>query len=164
MQANQRPRAGREKIFHRLFRIGIWLKGIDGVLEIAGGILLLMVSLPALILFTQAQIQHDAGDLVARALRHIISHLTANSKLVGVSYLLGNGVVKVFLAASILRGKLWSYPVAIVVLGLFILLQCGRLGFHFSYLMLCVTAIDTAIVLLIWREYRLIRRNPHVAG
>ncbi len=28
-------------LFHRMFNIGIWIKGINGLLEIAGGILAL---------------------------------------------------------------------------------------------------------------------------
>jgi len=32
----------------RLYRIGLWIKGIDGVLEMAGGLFLLVVSQPQL--------------------------------------------------------------------------------------------------------------------
>ncbi|HXC35709.1 MAG TPA: DUF2127 domain-containing protein [Candidatus Acidoferrales bacterium] len=158
MQANPGPHAAREKLFHRLFEIGVWIKGIDGLIETAGGILLLTVSLQALnsyvIALTQDEIQEDSGDLIANALRHAAEHLTESSKLTAGAYLLGNGFVKVFLATCILRGKLWCYPVAMAVISLFILLQCGRLGFHFSWPMFTGTIIDVAIVLLIWREYR----------
>lgn len=165
MQVNQGPHAEREKILHRLFEIGIWLKGLDGFIEVVGGVLLLMVSLEALnhyvILLTQGEIQEDSGDLIANALRHAASRMTTNSKLTAGAYLLGNGVVKVFLATGILRGKLWCYPTAIAIISLFVLLQFGRLGFHFSYPMLTATVIDIAIVFLIWREYRRIRRMSH---
>lgn len=158
MQANPAPRAAREKLFHRLFEIGIWIKGVDGLIETAGGILLLTVSLRALnnyiIALTQSEIQEDAGDLIADALRHAAHHMTESSKLIAGAYLLGNGVIKVFLATCILRGQFWCYPVAIVVMSIFILLQCGRLAFHFSWPMLIGTIVDVAIVLLIWREYR----------
>ena len=158
MQANPGPRAAREKLLHRLFEVGIWIKGIDGLLETAGGVLLLTVSLRALnsyvIALTEDEIQEDSGDLIANALRHAAEHLTEGSKLTAGAYLVGNGIVKIFLATCILRGKLWCYPVAIVIMTIFILLQCVRLGFHFSWPMFCATIIDVAIVLLIWREYR----------
>ncbi|HEV2318136.1 MAG TPA: DUF2127 domain-containing protein [Verrucomicrobiae bacterium] len=161
MEAKAEAHPAREKVFHRLFQIGIWIKGIDGLVEMAGGILLLTVSLQALnsylIGLAQKEIERDSGELISRALQHAAEHLTRSSKLTAGSYLLGNGVVKVFLATFILLGKRWCYPVAIVVMTIFILLQCGRLGFHFSVSMLCATIIDIAIVLLIWREYRQIK-------
>lgn len=158
MQPTKGPHAKREKIFHRLFEAGIWIKGIDGLLETAGGILLLTVSLQALnshiIAFAQSDIQRDSGDLIGHILRHAAHQITEKSKLIAGAYLLGNGVVKVFLAACILRGKLWCYPVGIAVITLFILLQVARMAFHFSWAMFCGTFIDVLIVLLIWREYR----------
>ncbi len=158
MQGEQGPRIGREKFFHRLFEVGIWIKGIDGIIEIAGGILLLVVSLQALnsyvIAITEKEIQEDSGDLIANALRHAAHRMTSSSKHIAGAYLLGNGAVKVFLAVCILRGRLWCYPIAMGVLTLFILLQCVRLFCHFSWSMLVATVVDIAIVLLIWREYR----------
>lgn len=163
MQPNPAPRAAREKLFHRLFEVGIWIKGIDGLIETAGGILLLTVSLQALnsyiIKLAQKEIEKDSGDLMARVLQHAAHHLTESSKLTAGAYLLGNGLVKVFLAACILRRQLWCYPIAIVILTIFILLQCSRLGFHFSWTMFVATLIDVAIVLLIWREYRRLEAN-----
>lgn len=165
MQANPGPHAARDKLFHRLFEVGIWIKGIDGLIEMAGGVLLLTVSLRALnsniVALAQREIEKDAGDLMAKILEHAAHHMTEGSKLTAGAYLLGNGVVKVFLATCILRGKLWCYPVAIVVMSIFILLQCGRLGFHFSWSMFVATMIDVAIVLLIWREYRHLEINKN---
>lgn len=162
MHGNPGANAGREKLFHRLFEVGIWIKGIDGLIEIAGGILLFAVSLQALnswiIAITQNEIQEDSGDLIANALRHAAQRITPGSKHIAGAYLLGNGIVKVFLAACILRGKLWCYPIAIAVITLFILLQSVRLCFHFSWSMLIATIVDVAIVLLIWREYRRIKK------
>ena len=158
MQAIKVPPAERDKILHRLFQLGIWIKGIDGFLETAGGILLLTVSLQALnayvIALTQNEIQQDSGDLIANVLRHAAHHMTESSKLTAGAYLLGNGVVKVFLAVCILRGKLWCYPIGIAVITLFILLQFGRLCFHFSWPLFSGTVMDGAIVVLIWREHR----------
>jgi uncharacterized membrane protein len=133
------------------------------LLETAGGVLLLTVSLQALnsyiIALTQNEIQEDSGDLIANALRHAAHRMTESPKSIAGAYLLGNGVVKVFLAACILRGKRWCYPIAMAVITLFILLQCGRLGFHFSWPMFSGTIMDVAIVLLIWREYRRLEAN-----
>ena len=163
MESGADPKTMRGKLFHRLFKIGIWLKGIDGFLEVIGGVLFLIVSRAALnryvVLLTQEELREDPDDLLANALRHAASHLSVNSKLIGSAYLLGNGVVKIFLAAGILRGKLWCYPTAIIVISLFVCLQIARLSCHFSIPMLMGTVIDIAIVLLIAREYRRMKLN-----
>src|SRR5579859_6257082 len=106
MQSHQTLRAARELILHRLFKIGVWLKGVDGLLELAAGILFIVLTPQMLnhsvIILTQHELAEDPGDLIANALRHAASHLSTESKLICGLYLLGNGVVKLFLAIGIL--------------------------------------------------------------
>ena len=158
MQATSGPNSPRERMLHRLFQIGIWVKGIDGLIETAGGIVLLVISLDAInryvIALTENEIREDSGDLIANALLHAAHHMTPASKKIAGAYLVGNGIVKIFLAVGILRGKIWCYPVAVAVITLFILLQFVRLCFHFSWTMFLATVVDVIIALLIWREYR----------
>jgi len=158
MQIPSGPNAKRERIFHRLFQIGMWIKGFDGFIETIGGIVLMSISLDAInryvIELTQKEIEEDSGDMIANALRHAVHRMTPGSKNIAGVYLVANGVVKVFLAVGVLRGKFWCYPVAMIVITVFVLLQSLRLCFHFSWPMLLGTLIDVAIVLLIWREYR----------
>src|SRR5690348_14165121 len=58
----------REKILHWLFEIGIWFKGIDGILELIGGILLLVSNPHAINNFivnlTEHELQQDPGDWI----------------------------------------------------------------------------------------------------
>lgn len=159
-------KAAVEKIYHRLFQIGIWLKGIDGLLELGGGILFLVVSPHMLnhyvVVLTQGELSEDPGDWLCHLLRHATVHLSVDSKLAGAAYLLGNGVVKVFLATGILRGKLWCYPAAIIIISLFVLAEAGRLFVHFSFPLLIGASVDTIIVLLILHEYRRIKARQTV--
>lgn len=148
----------REKLLHWAFEIGIWFKGIDGALELIGGILFLAVSRSALnhivIMLTQHELNEDPGDWIANTMRHASDHLSDGTKIWGGLYLLGHGAVKLFLAVNVVRGKMWAYPTAIIIIGIFILIQGAKLGFHFSIPLLAATCVDIAIVLLIWREYR----------
>lgn len=159
MQNN--PRTARELALRRLFKIGIWIKFFDGILEFAAGVLFLALNPQTLnhsvIILTQHALDQDPDNLIANALRRSASHLSIESKLIGALYLLGNGVVKVFLATGILRGKLWCYPVAIAAMTIFVFLQTWRLIYKFSIPMLLATLLNTAIALLILREYRRIR-------
>jgi len=152
----------REKLLHWGFSAGIWFKGIDGVLELIGGILLLASNPAALnhliVTLTEHELQNDPGDLFCNLLRHAGNHLQSGAKFWGGLYLLTHGGIKVFLSAGILLNKLWAYPTAIAVIGGFILFQSGRLIVHFSFSLLIATAIDLIIVFLVWHEYRYVKR------
>ena len=165
MQANQGSRKAREKLFHRLFLLGIWLKGLNGIVQIAGGILLLTVSLESLnqfvIQLTGDEIEEDSGDLIAKALRQAVNHMTPSSKVVAGLYLVANGIVRVFLAYGILRGKLWYFPVGMGIISVFVVGLIARLTFHFTYLVFFLVLINIAVILLIWREYKRLRRARH---
>ena len=154
----------REKILHWGFQVGIWFKGIDGVLELIGGILLLSVHPEAInhliISLTQHELQNDPGDWFCNLLRHAGNHLNnGGTKWWGSLYLLSHGAIKVFLAVGIILNRLWAYPTAMGIIGFFILFQGGRLAFHFSPALLVATVVDIIIVLLIWHEYGRARRG-----
>src|SRR5262245_36197309 len=61
-----RRRAAREQALYRLFELGVWVKGIDGILEICGGVLLLLTSPAALnrlvMMLTQHELVEDPQD------------------------------------------------------------------------------------------------------
>lgn len=152
------------KLLHLLYLVGIWFKGIDGFLEVAGGVLFLLVSKAALwrvvATLTQHELSEDPTDWVATHLRQAVSHLSANTKLFASAYLLGHGAIKVFLVwGGLLRGKRWAFPVAITFLACFICYQTYRIIHHFSLGLVVLTALDFIIVLLIWREYRIMKRG-----
>ncbi len=158
------PGRSRNKLLHLLYEIGIWFKGIDGVVECLGGLLFLVVTKAALtrlvIALTQHELGQDPTDWLALHLRSGTAHLSANTKLFASVYLMGHGAVKAFLVwGGLLRRKLWSFPTAIILIGGFMVYQVVRLLHHYSLLLLVLTAIDLIVVLLIWREYRMARRE-----
>jgi len=142
----------------RLYRIGLWIKGIDGVLEMAGGLFLLVVSQPQLgqlvTFLTQRELTEDRSDWIANHLRDAVSQLSPNTKLFASVYLLGHGVIKLFLMVGLVRGWPWSYRPAIAFLLGFIGYQVYRMSLHFSLALLLVSVMDSVIALLVWREYR----------
>jgi uncharacterized membrane protein len=159
----KRGYSSRDKLLHRLFTIGVWIKAIDGILETIGGTLYLSTSRAALsnLVFslTQHELLEDPDDRLANWLRHVFGNLSANAKLLGGIYLLSHGVIKILLVTGLLRRKVWCYPVATAVLGVFIGYQVYRLGVHYSVGLLCLTVFDCLIVALIVREYRRVKRR-----
>jgi uncharacterized membrane protein len=166
---SQAPRRGSGSYFHphswfdRIFEIGIIAKGLDGVLELVGGLLLLLVTpdkihrLVAAV--TQGELSEDPHDLVARYLLHTSAGLTGPAITFGALYLLLHGVVKVVLVVALLRNKLWAYPWMIAVLLTFIGYQLYRIVLAPSPGLIALTVFDAVITALTWREWRIQRGN-----
>jgi len=143
----------------KTFKIGLVLKGLDGVLEVAGGILLLFLSPQAIEhvvrVLTAHELSEDPHDLVARYLLHTASHLHHGTTLFGAIYLLSHGIAKIVLVALVLKDKLWAYPWLIGLLLAFIAYQLYQIiAVHFSLGLAALTIFDAALVWLTWREYR----------
>lgn len=158
-------------LLDRAFAVGIILKGVDGVLEVAGGLLLVVVSPTTIDRVTRALTQHelseDPHDYLATHLLHAAGSLTGSSLEFGALYLISHGVVKIALVAALLRNKLWAYPWMIVFLIAFIAYQIYRMTFALSIGLLALTAFDIVVVWLTYREYRkqqATRREPAFKG
>jgi uncharacterized membrane protein len=145
-------------LLDQTFEVGIILKGLDGVLEVIGGLLLLIVS-PATIDrvvtgLTQHELSEDPNDFLATHLLRTAHGLTGSAVLFGAVYLLAHGVVKVVLVAALLKNQLWAYPWMIAFLGVFIVYQLYRLSLKASVGLTALTTVDAAIAWLTYREYR----------
>lgn len=145
-------------LLDRAFVVGIALKGLDGILELAGGVLLLLVS-PATIdqvtrALTQHELSEDPHDFLATHLLHVSGSLTGATLRFGAAYLLLHGVVKVVLVAALLRNKLWAYPWMIAFLVAFIAYQLYRMSFAPSVGLAGLTAFDAIVTWLTVREYQ----------
>jgi uncharacterized membrane protein len=152
-------------LLDQTFEVGIILKGLDGVLEVLGGLLLLVVS-PATIdrlvtSLTQHELSEDPHDFLATHLLRTAHGLTGSVVLFGAVYLLAHGLVKVILVTALLKNQLWAYPWTIAFLGVFIVYQLYRLSLQPSIGLTALTIFDAAIVWLTYREYR---KQPTVAS
>jgi len=148
-----------EKSIHRLFEVSIWLKGLHSLIEIAGGILIALVSTSDITSFVKALTEDQLipNDLIANYLLRSASELSIATKSFAAFYLLSHGVVKVFLVAGLLRDKAWAYPASLVTLSLFIAYQIYRFTLTHSIALILLTLFDLLVIWLILHEYRLIR-------
>ena len=110
------PLGARTPLYHRLFIVAVALKGLDGVIELAGGVALLFLSksdLSALVdLATTQELSEDPNDIIAGLLRRWFLHLSAGAEHFAAIYLLAHGAIKMVLAYALLRDKIWAFPVA----------------------------------------------------
>ncbi len=155
----------KEEQIHFLFKIGVVIKGIDGALEAIAGFALFFTSTAVLRnlvdWLTAGELQEDPTDFVATHVVHFFQHLSVNTKYFAAIYLLVYGIVKIGLVAGLLRGKLWAYPTALIVLGLFLAYQIYRFSHTHSLLLGFFSLIDLAILVLIWRDYRYLKTHRH---
>ena len=140
----------------RAFQIGIIAKGINGLAELVGGLLLLFAtpgSIHHLVAaLTQGELSEDPHDVIARYLLHTADGLTGSAVLFGAVYLLLHGGVKVGLVIALLLNRLWAYPCTITVLLIFIGYQLYRIALQPSLGLVALTVFDAVIVVLTWRE------------
>jgi uncharacterized membrane protein len=148
----------RSGVVHGLFLLGVIAKGIDGVLEIVGGVLLLWVSpdrVESLVrLLTQHELSQDPHDLIAGYLLHASQGLTSGTIQFGALYLLSHGLVKVVLVVGLLLRRYWAYPAAILIFLFFLIYQLYRWTHTHAPELILLSVIDVFVILLTWAEYR----------
>jgi uncharacterized membrane protein len=157
----------RSKI-HLAFEIGVILKGINGLLELIAGVVLLAMApgtIQGLVTrLTQNELSEDPRDLIATRLREAAGHLSANVKLFIGVYLLAHGVIKGLLVYGLLRDELWAFPTAITVFGAFAIYQMYRYAITPSGWLIALTALDVAVILLTWAEWRRVKHRVVFVG
>jgi uncharacterized membrane protein len=144
-----------------LFRIALLVKAIDGAVELIAAVVLLLVS--------GATGHRLIDDVLSRDLlgppdgslaRHFVAgtaEFASGNRTFAVVYLGLHGVVKLALVAALLRKWMPAYPVAVVVLGLFVIYEIYRATQTGSVLLPVLAAVDVAIIVMIVREYRVLR-------
>jgi uncharacterized membrane protein len=146
---------------HAAFEIGIFFKGLDGVAEVVGAVLLLVVPpraiSHALVMVTQHELSEDPHDFIATHLLRMFEQFSASAQFFAAVYLLVHGVIKLFLVWALLRGKHWAYPAAIVIFTAFGVYQMYRYYLSHSFGMIALTVLDAIVIALTWFEYRRIR-------
>jgi uncharacterized membrane protein len=144
-------------ILRASFRTGITVKGIDGLLEATGGVLLWFIKPESLGWTLQQIFQHelsrDPHDFIAAHLLHASEKLAHSDPLFASIYLLSHGLVKAMLSIFLWMNKLWAYPLAIGVFSAFSIYQVYRYSHTHSTFLLLLTAFDLSIVYLTWEEY-----------
>lgn len=141
-----------------VFRLSLYLKAADGLLELLGGVLLLVVKpaqLNSLARFlTQHELSTDPHDFIANHILKSAHNVTSGSLVFGALYLLSHGIVKVILVVEVLRHHLWAYVALLAVTSGFVIYQLYRLAQHLTVGLTLLTLFDILIIYLVQKEYR----------
>lgn len=144
-------------LLDKTYTLGILIKGIDGVLELLGGVLILTVPpswiMDATDFLSLSEFGVSQHNFLSQSVVKFGHDLAYGSHVFAAIFLLTHGLVKVVLVASLLRNYRRAYPFALVTLSLFLVYQFYAIITHFTWGMTFLTVIDIVIIWLIWREW-----------
>lgn len=134
-----------EKNIHRIFAIGLVLKGINAFLGMIGSLFFLITgSLTSLLQFV---IQTE------------IPYFSAYAQLFISFYLFIHSVIKIVLIVGLLKNKLWAYQAGLIIFSLFAVYQIVSILISFSFFMTVITIIDLIVIWLTWHEYKIVKKQ-----
>jgi uncharacterized membrane protein len=152
-----------ERRIHQIFEVSILLKGAHALLECLGGASLALIGTDTIANFANGLAQYglrkNSDDFIATHLLAWGQNFSVTTKNFYAFYLLSHGIIKLLLVAGLLRGKLWSYPASLIVLGLFIVYQLYRFSYTHGIGLIALSVFDVFVLALIWHEYSLVRRH-----
>lgn len=155
------PTEKEEKRIHVLFLLAVILKGLDGLLEIVLGLLLMFTDEFSDVVYflTRDALIDDPDNYFATHLR-AFANMSHEAFFIGGLYLVGHGAVKAFISGTLWRNYAWAYPAAMALLGLFILYELIHVVQTYSIPFMILALFDATMLWLVWYEYK---KWPHRA-
>jgi uncharacterized membrane protein len=155
-----------EKTTHVLFQLSLLCKAVFAAAEILAGIGAFFVTQQFVLRLvehlTRMELFQHPHDLIANYLYASAQHFSLSTRNFTAAYLLSHGVIKLWLIVGLLREKLWYYPLAIAVFGLFVVYQLYRFNLSHSPWLILITLVDVVVIGLTWHEYRYVHRSLSV--
>ena len=136
---------------HIAFEIGVILKGLNGLMELVGGTLMLV--------FPPSAIRQFIVDLSHRP--EFAQKLSTHDERFAAIYLLSHGVIKGVLVYGLLKEQMWAFPWAIAIFAAFGVYQIIHYFVQPSIWMIVLTVLDVFVILLTIAEWR---RLKHARG
>jgi len=154
----------KELFIDRWFTISVVLKGIISAFEVVVGVLVFLIPPQAVVGFlidmSQDALADDPDSFFATHSLHVLQHLPPIAQGFIALYLISRGLIKLVLIIALLKNKLWAYPAALIVLGLFVLYQIYEIVKLHSLPIGLLSIFDLTVMWFIWREYTMVKADP----
>ncbi len=148
----------RDHILDIVFLVGVFFKGLDGLIELIGGVLLIFLSPSGLTSvahsLTAGELLEDPHDIIANLLLKGAHQLGGQGAFLIALFLLIHGVVKLAIVISLIIGATKIYPWAIGALGILAIVQIIDFVVKPSIGVALLTVLDFVVIALTWREWR----------
>ena len=151
-------------LLDKIFEGSLLLKGLSGLAEFLGGLLLFGTSPDRLHnyinLVTQRELLQDPNDSVARWLLNLSTHLSSSDHTFLIIYLWVHAAIKLTAVIGILANQLWAYPFSLISLGALMIYQVYSIVYvKASIGMILLTIFDLFVLWMIWQEFAKVRLN-----
>jgi uncharacterized membrane protein len=146
----------------KAFEVTLIYKGIDGLLEMIGGVIFLFIRPTFVLRLAHGVVGYHPHNFIGKHVLQAAQHFGKGAAIFAALYLFSHGIVKVVLVVEILREKLWAYVAFMIVTGLFAVYQVYDIIFRkptVSFMLL--TILDLVIIYLTNKEYR--KHKVHLA-
>jgi len=153
----------KEKEYLNLFKISLFIKGVNAIGDLMAAIVIWFTSKAVLIIFIldlfQNELSDNPKDYIANFIVNSAATFAVSSQYVLSIYLFIHGVIKMFLLICLFKKKLWAYPTSIIVFSLLIGYESYIFYFNHSLWTLSFTLFDILLVLLTGHEYGVLRKK-----
>ncbi len=153
----------KERTITDIFFVSISLKTIQGIIELAAGILILLSTTGyisrILIKLSEIDMLEGPKDSASVSLIHTATNFSSASKTFIVIYLLAHGIIKIFLIIGLFRKKLWAYTAFMYIMIAFTAYEIYRLAVHYSLLLAIISAFDILLIYLVMREAAIVEEH-----
>jgi uncharacterized membrane protein len=106
----------------------------------------------------------DTPDPLAASLLRAVHDFSIHPHTFWSVYLIGHGLLNLGVVLALLAKKPWAHPASIVVLTGFIAYQLDRYHLSHAPVLLLLSVFDFVVILLVWREWRELKRSRAEAG
>lgn len=148
--------------FETVYKIGVGIKGFDGLVELLTGVALLIS--PSLVHTVLSAVASEVGErhgsvfhFIADYIARIDNDLSKSGLVFLIIFLITHGLVKLALVYCLLKEIVKAYPVALGILVLFLVYQVYVFILQPSIGMGLFTFLDVLIIWLVWGEYQDLR-------
>ena len=153
-----------KKTIDWLFGLGMFIKAFIAIFAIGTGIMSLFLTTNEVLHVTQILVQGklaaDPDNFLANYILDLgFSFMPGQTNLFLFSYLVGHGITNLFLVVVLLLKKLWAYPLSVIIFGAFAIYEGWQVYFTHSPFLAAFTIFDLAVIWLVWREYRYVKRK-----
>ncbi|MEP7233847.1 MAG: DUF2127 domain-containing protein [Ignavibacteriota bacterium] len=153
---------------HRAFWLSLFIKGLDGALQLLGGIAVLVVA-PGTLgktyrYFTRFLVGNRTHNPEADFIREAAHSFHMSVAWLIAIYLLVNGIIKVLLVYGLLKEKMWVFPAALAGFSIFFSLEVWRLSIHFYWGIVIFMAISVFVITMVILEWRKVFLRSREAG
>ncbi|HEY5338656.1 MAG TPA: DUF2127 domain-containing protein [Rhizomicrobium sp.] len=144
-------------LFHLGYVVTVTIKGLDGAIETALGLLIAIAGTQRLadviLAFIVPELEQHPGSRMLSAAQHGATKLSHNSGHFAIAYLLIHGLLKAGIAYNLLLEKRWIFIPAFVVLAGFVAFMGFRLSQEWSAWILALMLFDLVTLALVVNEY-----------